>query len=149
MPYPTTRQLLNPLILAMLTFQVASATLKFRTYVALNAPETSMILIAPYPTTGKLLERQTKPANYHSLWRMVCFPIVHSTSIRGCVRPFRTRPDPYQRKMLYRICLEITTTTSPMRTTIQTSPRLYRLLLAIRQSEPSKEIQLSTTPVYI
>ena len=63
-------------------------------------------------------KRQTKPPNYHSIWRMVFFPI-YSASVRRCVRTSRIRkcrgrPDPCQKKMLFRICLETTTTTNPI-----------------------------------
>jgi hypothetical protein len=54
-PYPTTRKQLNPLLLAMLTFQGGSTTLEIHTYVALNALGTLRILIVPYPTTRKQL----------------------------------------------------------------------------------------------
>ena len=69
----------------------------------------------------------------------LCLPI-YNTSIRGCVRPSQTRKSrgrsgPHQRKMVYRTCLEIpTTTTSKMKNLcLRPHPRLLcRLRLAVR-----------------
>ena len=79
---------------------------------------------------------------------MVCFPKVYGSSIRGCIRPSRTRADPYLRERIHRICLELTMTRSSMRS-IGTGPRLYRLRLANRYSEQSKGILLNTITVYM